>query len=306
MIRVATSQFAVSADIESNLKSILSQMREAKEKNCDVIQFPEGSLSGYAGSDFASFDNFNWPLLRQCMSTVLLTAKELNLWVLLGSAHQLTHPNKPHNSIYVINNLGEIVDRYDKRFCAGTDHVNHGDLSHYSSGNHFAIFSISGITCSTLICHDYRYPELYRELKKKNVEIVFHCYHAGNMDEKKRLSMEAEIGAEYHHLNPGKTYPEITMPATMISYAANTYVWISCANTSAKESCWPAFIVRPDGVIIGKLEKNVASILVTEIDTKKEFYDSTKYWRNRSISGIYFSGVDNPVEDPRSSDKKSF
>ena len=51
-------------------------------------------------------------------------ANELDLWVLLGSTHQLTGLHKPHNSLYVIDSVGEIVDRYDKRFCTP------GDLEH--------------------------------------------------------------------------------------------------------------------------------------------------------------------------------
>ena len=117
------------------------------------------------------------------------------------------------------------------------------------------------------------------------------------MNPDRQQFMEKEIG-KFHTLNPGKTYPEITMPATMISYAANNYVWISCSNTSAKQSCWAAFMVRPDGVIVGKLEKNQAGILITEVDTTKEYYDSTKYWRTRAINGTYHSGE--IVEDPRS------
>jgi len=127
---------------------------------------------------------------------------------------------------------------------------------------------------------------------------VFHSYHAGNMDENIKQRLEEEIGKDYLGLNPGKSYPEITMPSPMISYAANNYVWISCSNTSAKESCFASFMVRPDGVIIGKLEKNKDSMLITEIDTTKQYYDSTKYWRNRAIEGIYYSGV--AVDDPRS------
>jgi len=301
-LRIATCQFPVSSDIQRNRSFIVGQIHEAREQNCDVVHFPEGALSGYAGIDFSSFDNFNWPLLKDCTNTILWLAAELNIWVLLGSAHPLTATNKPHNSVYIINNIGAIEDRYDKLFCAGDVSGNTGDLAHYSPGDHFSIFSIKGITCSIAICHDYRYPELYRELKKKEVELVFHSFHAGNMNSERQKLMEDEVGERYHHLNPGKTYPEITMPATMISYAANNYFWISCSNTSAKESCWSSFILRPDGVIIGRLEKNEASVLITEIDTETSYYDSTRFWRERAINSIFHSGEH--VSDPRSAERK--
>jgi len=289
-LKIATSQFAVSADIVQNKTYIIAQIQSAKEQGCGLIHFPECSLSGYAGVDFPSFAGFDWNLLDQQLQEVLSFVKSQDIWVILGSSHLSKASSKLFNSLYVINNKGRIVDRYDKLFCAGDDRLKLGDLAHYTSGNHFTTFDMKGIKCGLLICHDYRYPELYRELKKKEVDIVFHSYHAGNMDATHQAFMEAQVGEENVGFNHGKTYPEITMPATMVSYAANNYMWISCSNTSAKESCWASFMVRPDGVKVGKLTKNEAGLLITDIDTEKEYYDSTELWRGRAMKGIYFSG----------------
>lgn len=113
-----------------------------------------------------------------------------------------------------------------------------------------------------------------------------------------------QIEPEYRSFNPGQTYPEITMPATMISYAANTYVWISCSNTSAPEQCWAAYTVRPGGVITGQLQKNIPGVLVTDIDTSKIYYDSTVHWRDRAMHGIFQSGdLDSTLGDDNSRDR---
>ncbi len=288
-LTIATSQIPVSPDINKNKNTILRQMQDAKSHWCDVIHFPECALSGYVGVDMDSLDHINWTLLKESVEQIMEWAHHLGMWVILGSTHPLSEGNKPHNSLYMINNYGELIDRYDKMFCAGQSATT-GELAHFSSGNHFSLFTINGIRCGTAICHEYRYPELYRELKKRSAQVVFHSFHAGNMDLEKQTRMEAEVGEEYVSINPGKTLPEITMPATMISYAANNYLWISCSNTSAKESCWGAFMVRPDGVIVGKSTKNEESILVTEIDTEVEYYDSTKCWRERAMEGVFFSG----------------
>ena len=62
--------------------------------------------------------------------------------VVLGSAHRLTEPNKPHNSLYIIDEEGRLIDRYDKRFCSGDASGMTGDLAHYSPGDHFSVFAI--------------------------------------------------------------------------------------------------------------------------------------------------------------------
>jgi len=94
-------------------------------------------------------------------------ADELDLYVLLGSTHQLSDGNKPHNSLYMIGPEGVIIDRYDKRFCTN------GDLKYYTPGDHFVEFDIKNVHCGLLICYDVRFPELYRQYSKKNVHVLF-------------------------------------------------------------------------------------------------------------------------------------
>lgn len=298
---IGTCQFPVDSDIERNMKYILRQMREAKKRGADVVHFPEASLSGYAGVDFTSYEGFDWELLEKCTCKVINLASQLQLWVILGSTHRLTGKNKPHNSLYIIDDKGKLIDRYDKLFCAGDLSENTGDLVHYSSGNHFSTFTIHSVRCGTLICHDYRYPELYRAYKRMHVQVIFHSFHAGHMLPERLEAMQAEVGEELRKINPGSTIPEITMPATMISCAANNYMWISCSNTSAKESCWASFIVRPDGVIKSRLRRNTTGILITAVDTEEKWYDSTAAWRERSMNGIYYSGT--LVQDKRSEER---
>ncbi|HEY5363138.1 MAG TPA: carbon-nitrogen hydrolase family protein [Aestuariivirga sp.] len=297
---IATCQFPVSADIKRNCRHISAQMRKAKTRGADVIHFPECALSGYVGTDFPSYANFKWDELDKYIRRLIEVARELKLWVVVGSTHQLTGKHKPHNSLYIINDKGELVDRYDKRFCAGNAKEASGDLAYYTAGNHFTLFSIKGIRCGALICHDYRYPELYREYKKRGVQLMFHSYHAGGMDAKKYKEIQKDI-LPFAKFNEGSTFPAITMPATMRSYAANNYVWISCPNSSARESCWPAFFVRPDGVITGKLRRNQSGILISTIDTNQKWYDSTAAWRERAVNGILYSGT--LVKDSRSTNR---
>lgn len=95
---------------------------------------------------------------------------------------------------------------------------------------------------------DYRYPELYREYKRRGVQLMFHSYHAGGIDSRRFAEMQNAVGRENGAFNSRTTIPGITMPAAMYVAAANNYMWTSCPNSSRKESCWPAFFVRPDGI----------------------------------------------------------
>ncbi len=276
-LTVATCQFPIDRDINRNLGYVLRQMKQAKARRADVVHFSELCLSGYAGSEFPSYKGFDWDLLHDATERVLEEAKRLKVWVILGSSHRLTGRRKPHNSLYVINDKGRIVDRYDKMFCTGTRKGDNGDLKHYTPGSHLPTFTIRGVRCSAQICHDFRYPELYRQIKAKGVQLVFHAYHNGNKT-KAFLQRNGNIWA-------------VTVPPTMQAYAASNYLWISANNTSARESSWPSFVVRPDGVITRRLRNNVAGVLISHIDTSAQYYDASEAWRYRAMKGVLHSGT---------------
>jgi hypothetical protein len=303
MLRVATCQFAVSADIGANLRQVKRQLGVAAGRGARAVHFPEGALSGYAGMDFSSFAGFDWGQLREATAEVARCARRLGLWVVLGSAHRLSGAHKPHNSVYVISDAGLFVERYDKRFCSGGADGRTGDLAHYSPGQHFSVWDIDGIRCGALICADYRYPELYREYGQRGVQLMFHSFHAGHLPPSLVAEVGAAIGPQTARFNPAAThtYPGITMPATMTAAAAANHMWISCPNSSARESCWPAFFVRADGITAGRLRRHVAGVLISVVDTEQDMYDSTRAWRQRAVDGVLHSGT--LVSDPRSDDR---
>lgn len=300
-MKVASAQFAVSADVNANGAAVERLMRQARAAGADVVHFPEAALSGYAGIDFGGFEGFDWPRLKAATRRIMALAGELRIWTIVGSAHRLGEGRKPHNCAYVIDASGALVDRYDKRFCAGDTAGLSGDLAHYTPGDHFAVFEIKGVRCGVLICHDYRYPELYRAYHRLGVRMMFHGFHAGGLSEARFAEMEAGVGR--HILTGGTTLPAITMPAGMIASASNNNMWISCPNSSAPRTCWPSFFVRPDGVITGALEPEAEGLLLSEIDLAAEIYDSTVAWRDRAIDGVLHSGE--LVEDPRSKNRSA-
>lgn len=91
----ATCQFPVSAEIGANLRYAMRQMSAARHRGAAVAHFPEGALSGYAGTDFESFAGFDWDRLSEATEEVARHARRLGMWVVTGSAHRLTGDRKP-------------------------------------------------------------------------------------------------------------------------------------------------------------------------------------------------------------------
>jgi len=284
-LKIATCQFPISGKISRNLGYVLRQMQAARRRGAVIAHFPETALSGYAGFDLDSAEDLDWGQLGAATREVMALARTLGVWVVLGSSHRLTGRHKPHNSVYVIDALGRIVTRYDKMFCTGNPAGTGGDLRNYSPGNEFCTFTCRGVRCGVLICHDVRYPELARVYKSLGVQILFHSFY--NLTPARRRK--------------SARLKRITITATLQSWAASNALWISASNTCGRLADWGSYAVQPDGMIVGRLARHRPGVLITTVDTRAEFYDASKYWRDRAIAGVYHSG--RLVRDPRSRDR---
>ena len=270
---LASCQFPVSADVGKNAAWIKKQLEESARRGADLVHFSEAALSGYPGADYdpAKSPPRDWKAHDGALKGILDHTRKLGLWVVLGADHRLSKGNKPHNSLYVINPEGKIVDRYDKRFCTG------GDLRHYSPGDHFTTFNVKGVKCGLLICYDVRFPELYRTYHLEDVRLMLHSFHNARMRE----------GAVHF----------IIMPATLQTRAATNNMFVSATNSCARRS-WPGLLVTPDGRIASRLPQDEPGILMSLIDADRGYYDASAPYRRRAIEGKLHSGES--VDDERS------
>ena len=276
-ITVATCQFPVEADMDLNRRHILRQIHQAADGQANVVHFSECALSGYAGVDIPDVRSIDWQRLREATTQIQQAARSRRVWVLLGSTHRLSEGFRPHNSVYVIDPRGRIVNRYDKRFCTGRGGTRPTmDLHHYSPGNRCVTFRVQGITCGVLICYDYRFPELYRELFQKGVHVVFQSFHNA------RSTVVADTSYNIW---------QTIVPATMACRAAENHFWISANNSTARPSRWASFAVRPDGWITGRLKKHQSGVLLTRMDLDSTVFDAPGPWRQAAIDGQLHSGA---------------
>jgi predicted amidohydrolase len=277
-IKIATCQFPVSESVEQNSKYIQKFLKKAKKLDADIVHFPECALSGYAGPDFDGFEGYNWSLLIEETEKIMALAEKLKLWAVLGSSHKLTRPNKPANCLYLINPQGQIADRYDKRFCTESD------LNYYTPGNRFVTFELNGVKCALLICFDLRFPELYRELKKLNVQCIFQSFYNARQKEQ----------SVHKHI----------IRQTMQANAASNYFWVSLSNSSGEIAPYPSCFIQPDGEIVNELKLNKPGIMVNTVDTSLSFYDPSAKFRDLAMKGILTNGPQS-LDDPRSKDTKN-
>ncbi len=267
-LKIATAQHPVGADIYKNFVAIKKLVQRAGAAKADILHLPECNLSGYAGIDFQEFPEQDDRMIQDYLGELTELAQKLKLWIIVGSHHFAAHQVKPFNSLYLINAAGLIVDRYDKRHLTQhpeTDHL------YYSAGNRPVVFTLKGIRCGLLICHEWRYPEFYREYLSQGVEVIFQSFYDGGLSQEQYENEGKHLGA--------------LIQGAMRGNAANNYCWISASNTSRKESCYASFVLRPDGRMQAKLPRNKTGLTITEIDFDQPYADPSKYWRKKLLNG---------------------
>ncbi|MFZ7119814.1 MAG: carbon-nitrogen hydrolase family protein [Eubacteriaceae bacterium] len=255
-IIVATCQFPVSKNILNNSSYIQKQLNEAASQNAEIVHFPECALSGYIGRDFKNIHEVNWDLIKQEKENICNLVKKRKIYLILGSSFlDRNKDTKAYNCLYLIGKNGKVREIYSKRFSIEYD------LDYYSLGDNFVTFEINGVRCGLLICYEIRFPELYREYKRKDVKVIFHSFYNANKGKKDILS---DI-----------------IPATIKARAASNYLWISASNASRYYQSWGSMLVRPDGSVYNCINRHKSGIMVNEINLECQYYDSARTFRSK-------------------------
>lgn len=257
-LQIATCQFAVGSDPVRNAEQILVYIRRASRGGADLVHFPECALSGYAGVDYKSLDEVNFPLVEQQLGRVADACRKQGIYAAVGSMRREAN-QKVYNSLCLIDAKGKLRGCYDKRFLMPRD------FEYFCPGDRFELFSLKGVRCGLLVCFDVRFPELYRALKARGVQCVIQSF--------------------YNARQEGPSVHRHIMQQSFQTRAAENFMWGSMANASGRYQPYGSCFVRPDGVIIGKLAINRPGMMINAVDTKADFYDPMKGYREMAMKG---------------------
>jgi len=255
-------------------------MREAKKVGARLLHFPEGticspsklimSINSPQEVGPSDWNRVEWAVLRDELNATRELALELGLWTVVGSVHQLSEPHRPHNSLYVISDRGELVTRYDERLLSMTK------ISFmYTPGKVPVTFEVDGIRFGCTLGMEMHFPEIFMEYEQLNVNCVL-------------FSTTGSTPA---------------FAAEALGNAASNNYWVSLS-AHVSESLTPASgIVNPDGQWTAQCPADgKQSIAVTDINS--DTGDLRRPWRRTARAGIYEPHLVDG--DPRSEDRKTF
>lgn len=172
--KVAALQLCTQSDFTANLVELEALIREAAGHGAQFIATPENSdLMGVSKEEKLArvYYQEEHPFLPRCCAL----AKELGVWISLGSLGIRLNDSKFYNRSFLISPQGEILAQYDK--------IHLFDVTLPGGEVHQESLNIQGgdclVTASTdlgkmglSICYDVRFPQLFRQMAQGGCEIL--------------------------------------------------------------------------------------------------------------------------------------
>jgi predicted amidohydrolase len=176
---------------ESVVKRMIMLMREAKSRGCDLVVYPELALTPFFvvvwRDDITQADQYYEKQMPSPETQPLFAeAKKLGIGFYLGYAEYTEENGKVrrYNSSILVDKMNNIVGKYRKVHLPG--HANNRpelpfqglEKRYFDVGNYgFDTWATMGGIIGMCICNDRRWPETFRVMGLKNVEMVLMGYN---------------------------------------------------------------------------------------------------------------------------------
>ncbi len=148
-LQVACVQLETQADLDANARAMVSALEKESKRGTRLVLFPECALTTYKKDIIRKLSQ---PQVDLALSIVREGCRHWKIHAVVGSAY--LEAGKRYNGAFVIDPRGEIIKRYAKM------HNVDGNL--FEDGDAMAIFRIDDVPATIMICHDERYPEIFR------------------------------------------------------------------------------------------------------------------------------------------------
>ena len=172
----------------SAVERLIALMRQASSNGCDLVVFPELALTTFFPRWFV--DNIteadHWyetSMPSPVTQPLFDEARRLSIGFSLGYA-ELTPDGHRFNTQILVEKDGSVVAKYHKVHIPGHEHhepdrpFQHAERYYFEPGPEgFGVWKAFGAHVGMMICNDRRWPETYRVMGLKGVEMILCGYN---------------------------------------------------------------------------------------------------------------------------------
>jgi len=165
-MRIACVQLNIAfGNPKENFRKVEEKVRKAAMLNAEIVVLPEMWNTGYDLTNLEEIADVNGENTKSLLTRL---AKELHIHIVGGSV-SIKKDNHFFNTMYVVNNTGELVAEYDKvhLFKLMDEHL------YLEAGTDKNIFMLNDVDMGGVICYDLRFPEWFRIHSLAGAKVIF-------------------------------------------------------------------------------------------------------------------------------------
>ena len=148
-LKVACVQLASVKDPDANAQAIVESLKAEAKEGTRLVVFGECVLTGY---DDGLIRSLKPEQIERALAIVKQGCKQAGVYAVVGTPY--FENGKRYNGAYVIGPAGQVVKRYAK--------IHNVEADLFIDGEELAIFRIDDVPTTIMVCHDERYPEIFR------------------------------------------------------------------------------------------------------------------------------------------------
>ncbi len=172
--RAALIQMRSGRDVAKNLADAADLVREAAEKGAQYVQTPE--ITTLMELDRKRlFEAIRVEEGNPAVSIFSALAKELGIWLHIGSMAVLLKNEKIANRSFLLGPDGDVHARFDKIHMFDVElpgGETYRESRNYQAGDTAVLAALPWGTLGMTVCYDLRFPHLYRALAKGGADFL--------------------------------------------------------------------------------------------------------------------------------------
>jgi omega-amidase len=170
--KIAVCQMKVVDNKTSNIKKAVHMMREAAQNNADMVILPEMFNCPYDNEKFREYaenrDN------SRTLQVVSAASRKFKLHLVAGSIPE-ADGESIYNSSFIFNSEGVLIGHHRKLHLFDIDipgEISFKESETITSGDKITVLETVICKLGVAICYDIRFPELFRLMALKGVELM--------------------------------------------------------------------------------------------------------------------------------------
>jgi len=248
-MKVALVQMNSVRDIQTNLHESRKFITEAAARGAEFITTPENTTS-IEPIRAAALANTPYEKDHPGISFYSSLAKELRIWLLIGSMPVKVNDNKIANRSFLFDRQGNVIVRYDKIHLFDVDlkaGESYRESDQIQAGTEAILADTPWGRIGLSICYDIRFAALYRAMAQAGASI---------------LTVPAAFTVP-----TGKAHWHVLLRARAIETGCFVLAPAQCGiHAEGRKTFGHSLIVNPWGEILGEGDNNEPGVITASLD----------------------------------------